>query len=464
LHVNLLMEDYGLAPAGLLGLLGAFRPTSPGTAIAVATVLGSLGPGYCGLLSYALRRERATAIVAGLLLSIQPVLIRFSGDCERQSYVLFLAVVALWSLARYFESRRWTALAVNVLASLLCLNARPEGGFVLAFSLLLIWPGNQLSRASLGAAGAQAVIGLSDFLVSGHGRQIIEHGPRMAVPGSGLPGPHSTVWMSVDYTSVVVMALFAVGVVFAWRRRERDGIWAILCIGVTTVVARGSVADGWIANARYQTLSLLPFTLLAATGLAHLDRVVARRWSANRTRLATAGVWCAIALSNIPPLYGVNLPTTIDYEFQFLTRVLPMLSPDAVIYCARDDESDLDMKKYQLVSKLLGLSRQRWMVWRGEPLPSDRATYFFVQPYCRVHPAEWQMRRLKEISARPADDAPGAFNACREAARCNGAKIVAEAVVPARRFSVDQFTEAEVQIAMLEFSTTACGAADFTMR
>lgn len=459
LHVNLLMEDYGLAPAGLLALVGTIAPTSPATVIVVAKLLGSLAAVYVSLLAFALRRDATAAVAAGILFSIQPILVRYAGDCERQSYVIFLATVALWALASYFTTRRASALALHVVASLLCLNARPEAAFLFAFSLFLIWPGHRLSRQSAVALGAQLAIGVLSIVVSNRGRHMIEHGSRIqSVPGMAMPGPGTTLWMSPEYTAVAVIALFVLAIPFIVRERSRDGWWALLCVALTTVVARGTIADGWIANTRYQTLSLLPFVLVAGVGVALLNRTVRQRWTEASARLAVGGIWFAVVLSSLLPLYRVNAATTVDHEFQFLTDVLPKLPQDATIYCTRDDESDVEMKKYHLVSALLGLANQRWVVWTGQPLPADHNAYFFIQPWCQVRPAEWPRRQQQEISAHASDDTPRAFNACRTAARC-GAQVVAAAAVPARRFAMDQYTQSDVQLAMVEISRDACSSA-----
>jgi len=157
---------YGHAPGALLSL---WRPLGGPTLtelLQTARFLGSLAPVFVALFVFELKPERRLALAAGILVAIQPLLVRFSSDCDRQSYVLFLGAVSLWALARHLRGRGLPELALHAVAALLCIESRPEAAAIVPLAAFLVWPGTPWKRDSIVALAVEALKrGAVDFVL-----------------------------------------------------------------------------------------------------------------------------------------------------------------------------------------------------------------------------------------------------------------------------------------------------------
>ena len=81
---DIILTLYGQASVSIFSLLAFLDRLTPANLIAVARILGALAPVFVAMAAYELKPSRTYALTAGVLLSMQPLLIRFSSDCERQ--------------------------------------------------------------------------------------------------------------------------------------------------------------------------------------------------------------------------------------------------------------------------------------------------------------------------------------------------------------------------------------------
>ncbi len=226
---------YGAAPSAFLALLFHILPASFDTVVFVNLVLGSLAPVLMVLMSRAWFGRRDVAWWAGVLLAVQPLLIRHAGVTNRQPFVLFTALVALATLAFFLSGRhrhRWIALLTSGLAVLLCVRTRPEAVFLFMPGLLLVVLAQPLrALGSRQALKHGALVGLAwlpalfSFLATNviwpgdfPLRRITEH---MSVLVSG-PAWETFVFARFDMVPAGFVLLALIGCLVSVLRRKRQ--------------------------------------------------------------------------------------------------------------------------------------------------------------------------------------------------------------------------------------------------
>ncbi len=453
LQMNLLdpmARVYGLAgPALARPLVDLFEPRDPvPLVVGIASFLGAVVP---VVLVLALREAgfaRRVALIGGVLLALHPVAVRFSGDCERQMYVLFAQVAAFLSVAAAHTRGRWWPLVGFVLGGVLALNSRPEGGLVWAaggiLALLFPW-----SRRTLGTL---VIAGIGVAWTAWHMTQAFP----FQVQGLATPMREwrGFILIDTDFTPLMAMLLFVAGAWMAVQRRHRMLLGLVLLTLVS--VSPGylhSTADLQIASARYQLQALAPFAAVAAFGMAGLEEGQARRWSGWRSWWPGLVLWTLLIASAAAPMARVTRPVTIDHEFAFLRRVLPDLPNGAVVFVAHPDGRIGDNAGFRSAAGLAGLLGRQDITWRlwGEPTDRlDAPRFFYRQPACAMPPS---LPCPGSDRPCPEDLAAPVLERCRAGMEAVHPQPVAQATIPAIRYSYDRYRSDQVSIGFYRVAT-----------
>lgn len=434
-------QVYGAAPYAVAwGLDRLLRPDDLVPLLVWASaVLGSAAV----LLTFVFLREagasRGIAGAAAALLAAHPLAIRFSGDCERQMYLLVAQVAALAAVAAAVKRDRWWPLAGLVLAGTLATFTRPEGFAVWLASawLALLLPPSPRGWAAFGIGLAGAGIGLWRML-QGFGEQAVAAPVRFEPGGLMLGDP--------AVTPVVVIIAFAAGCILA--ARDRDRLFLGMAVLAVTASLPGLIHSGagvHLANARYQLQSIIPLVAVAAFGLVGL---LHRAGSRRPSRWWPAVAWLLVALSSVPPIVRVNRPVTIDRELAFLRASLPRLPRNAVVFVSHPDGRVMDVAGFRsmdAVADWVGRPDLQWRLWEAGREIEEGNAFFYRQPACDLP------------ENRPGDAPPGAprheclpcvVARCREAMAHAMPAAVAEVTVPARPFGPEAFVSSRITLGL----------------
>lgn len=393
--------------------------------------------------------SRRVALAAALLLAIHPVAIRLSGDCERQMYVLAAQAAALLAVAAAHFRGRWWPLAVFVLAGVLGTYSRPEGvavwGAAAFVTLLLPWSRKTAFVVVVAAAG----IGLGvlryagDFLVQVRSASTALDflPPVIADPG---------------FTPVVAILLFAAGAALAVRARDR------LLAGLAVLALLASLPalfhPTWgmrLASTRYQLQALVPFVAVAAFGLAALGRIAIARFAALGRPAFVPVVVALIVAASVPAMLRVTRPVSVDNEFAFLRRALPLVPRGAVIFFAHPDGRVGDVAGFRgmvPLSDWVGRGDIRWRLWDESAPATPPPAFFYRQPACL-------------LPTDPTEDAPPGdpgheclrcvVDRCRQGMAHSRPEALAETTFPAVHFGLQRFVADEATVGLYPLAPTA---------
>lgn len=384
---------YGNAPNGLLLMLMRVVPERVETLVVVTLILGSLSVVVARLLAAELEPgDRRFPWVVALIVAIQPVLVRFSGEANRQMYVLFLGIVALWAWLRWERTGRWLDAALGAVAATLCVHSRPE-----AFPIILLLPLASALRLRGGAfrVGSWGVLGLifSGYAVY-YGTMFHTSNMESVYVGNLLGlyhfflGPEVNLWLDPSFTPWALILLVPVGLFGGLWRRRRWVLWATLGIlglaFIASSMPTGLQGMRQLASARYQTLAVLFASLLAAEGVVLLLDVAARY--GRRARIAGAvGLAVAIVGTGIAPFHGVTKPTTLDHEYRLMKAwilALPLRAEVFQPYSYR--YNDLGLRDVIHLARTAGRDDLNWFNWPEDWRPSPNPQLFWRQASCGV--------------------------------------------------------------------------------
>jgi hypothetical protein len=442
LHADM-ARVYGAAPYAVVWALEAlFQPDDLVTVLVPASaVLGTLVVVILALFLREAGASRAVAATAAFLLALHPLAVRWSGDCERQMYVLVSQAIAFLAVAAALRRDRWWPLAGFAFAGLLATYSRPEGLAVWAGAgfVALVLPWSRKTLAVLGIAVAGIGLGLlrfvEDFLVQVDSAM----GELDFLP---------PVILDPGYTPVALMALFVLGVVVAFRApRNRLVLGLALLALLSSLPALFHPTWGLRhASTRYQLQALMPFVAVAALGLAtvteRLGRLVpqvVRGWTLPVTLLL-------VAAASIPTVIRVTRPVSVDNEFAFLRRTLPDLPRRAVVFYAHPDNKVGDVAGFrgmEALSDWLGRGDISWRLWDDSAPRTPPPAFFYRQPACL-------------LPTDPTEDAPKGHpeheclrcvvERCRQGLAHSAPEPLAEATFPAVHFGLQRFTAPEATV------------------
>lgn len=343
--------------------------------------------------------DRRTAVFAGLLFALLPVVTRYGTEARSYAFVVLAVSAATWLLLRALRRpgpARWAAYAVAVAAAgLLHMVALL---FLLPHALIvaLRWWGDRRGRTALSfavaaAAGLLPVIPLVLLGRAQVGRQISWiKTPRMR-DIAGL-------WDNLFASPLVSLGIAALALLpLAWSRGRRPAV-ELLLLGAAPIAAVYLVSQGSTSYFidRYVLFTVPAWVLLAAAGLAalkpraagtaglaalillgvpdqrHLRTEQAKETSDGR---AAAGI---IAQGYRPgdgfvPVRGADRVYMVDYQIEYY---LPGAVELRDVFAARSaqEQDDLFPQECARPEQCLGDTRRIWLVTRdtGKDDPYDR--------------------------------------------------------------------------------------------
>lgn len=375
-------NQYGLAPQALLSLFSFLGGPTVGQVVGTARILGSLAPVFLAFAIFGLRRDWLLALATGIILSIQPLLIRFSGDCERQSYVIFLGSVAIWAVTVFLKSRGSTlktvvSFVILALSIFLCVESRPEAFTIVPIVLLLGWPGNVFRKRTV-------ILWIYGALIAG---LVIYRFPGdLSKAGNFTVSNLFDVFFDPVFTSPLTFSLVIVAGLIGTIQRNRVVVWAVASLAIVQTIALGWPAVD-VLFARFHTVGFLPFAFLSATAVVSLlDKLTGKiAWlRAHKVMLATI-MFVIIAVSGVKQFKSVLSPIPIDLEFQFLVENIPKLPNEAQVYYPRSD-SDGDFRAFAALTRLVKRPDVRWLEWGKPGAAPNRPQFFYMHSMCNANP------------------------------------------------------------------------------
>ena len=437
----------GSAPAALWGLLFTVVPFSASAIVAVSLLFGSLSTVLLALFLREAGAPRAASVSAAVLLAVQPLAVRFSGDMSRASHVMLLATLALWALARHRRRRGVTDLVLFASSAWLCCRTRPEAGMIVALAGFLVafvhlsqrslrerWLHAQIAvLLVVGLAGVGSLAYASEHVAS-VGREL-----SLIQQMGGFASFGALTWFDLDYTSPVAMLLALLGVALVFWRRDRVALWALAStVLMVFVLPYGQTSGLRVAYARYQGLVFLSLSVLSGCGV-QMAAALARRFGGRAARWATVSALAvALVATSLAPLRAVCAPFTIDLEYDFLHQALDRLPPNARIYSPIEPLVD-HVGGFRNANTIFGLAgREPWRPWPlPDAPPADRPTYVYRAPACYVVP---ELLRTQYTTAAPLLDR------CAEALGRTTADGALTTPMPARPFANEEWTATELTI------------------
>ena len=312
------------------------------------------------------RRSVLTGILAGLLVALNPIQVWYSQEARMYAQVSFFAGLATLALVRLWQGRRWSGVLYGA-AVLGAAGSHYYGLFVpLAHGGVVAWFGRRhrdLLRRWLRVIAIATLLYLPWVIVALHvftsyygaqpgtvnlGQVALSGWVRMAA-GWALSWPHA-----VEAAAVVTL-LVALGVVVRARSPADDFVRTAVVAWLATPFLAGfaiSLVRPMYAE-RYFVVASLPYSLLAARGIAAL--LTARLPSCSRLRLSRAlarpaagGVALILSLAlSLIPLYNVWIGRYLKSAYNTHMRMVDGLARpgDAVIL---DGTSQLPLYEYYL--------------------------------------------------------------------------------------------------------------------
>ena len=197
--------------------------------------------------------------------------------------------------------------------------------------------------------------------------------------------PRRVLWLDPDYTSVAVIALFAVGIVWGLVHARRATIWAVSALFVVVLMGPPDQSGGLkLAYSRYQSLPLMLFCVIAGIGASGVVDLAKRGFGKLGRGVAAAALLVAVPLTSAGPVGRVCRATTIDLELQFLKDALMELPECAVIFAPFGPKVDVSGGFRDAWAVSFWLGRGKWREWPlDEPTPGCEK-YFYRSPLCHV--------------------------------------------------------------------------------
>ncbi len=442
----------GNAPTVLAQWLFMVFPESDTTLVVVSLLLGSAAPVLLARFLSTASGDRLLGYASGFLLAAQPILVRFSGDTSRQAQVVFLALLGLWSLARYERQRTLRYLVLFVAACWLCYRTRPEAMLILPVAGLFVLavhlrPLERLRstwfRLELGALAFAALLFGGCFAHLHVAQPAVSEHSSMVFGWRNFLTPESSLWLDPDYTSVFVTALFAVGVALFWRS-PRLTSWALVSL-MAGAYAASMMPSGLlcIASARYQSLPVVWFCIVAGHGLAQTHALLASRLPPWLKWIPGGAAVALVLATSIAPMRSVTAPRTVDYEYAFIRGALGQLPEDARIHYTVGTHASTTggLRTPDFLSPMLGFPRQQWVRWPPDAEARSSVDLYYHSSECSVH---------EEHLLGYGPEAEQILSGCREAiAACRGRPLVV-ADIPAQPLCIESFAADPIRIGFYE--------------
>ncbi len=385
--MTFLEDRYGIAPGVLFDLMkAAGLPRHHDSIIALNLLLGSLAPLLMVWVGRALDPRPAVGWLAGAFLALQPLLVRFSGEGNRQSVVLFLGLLGLGAFLNARKGAQLILLPLSLLACALCVLTRPEALLlpilvvIMAIAVeglgaLLRRPPPARIATAIALLATSALASLATHQAGGRLREVLE------TPGNPL-NPLNYPWLNPIWTPAALVALTAVGCGWGLVRRNRVVFGAILPLLAFSLLAHWHTAtEAGLASTRYYTLGYPLTTFIAAYALAEIAGRAGSRWgNVGRPTVLFAGA-TLVLVSALSPLCHVTRPRTLDLEYRWLLENAPTLPPGTTVY-ALGLQDDLGLRRLDSLVPALIAPETRWLPWFGDPLPATPGSVYYHTATC----------------------------------------------------------------------------------
>jgi len=442
----------GNAPRALWSLLFQVFPATDHTIVVFGILFGSAA---AVLVTLALLEMGAGAVAswcAGALLAIDPLMIRFSGTQDRMPQAAMLSAFSLWMLARHRKNQEGSNLVAFAASAWLCSSTRPEAGLIALVAILaiILVDANPLRalrepvlRLELLAAAGAALLGVAGLAIEltytgGSAGPLSAAGAwKWSLDGSNAP------FLSLSCTSIAVMVFGLTGALIGLQRRNRLLIWSVISlILVNHFCALGHISDGaghvHLANARYRSLVILVFCIVAGQGIEQWIALATARFGARGRSWSFGVAALAIALTSVQPIIAATTPRTIDIEYGFIRSALQRLPPCATIYYPYDQQSHVGPLANPWVLSWV-LDRGRWPSWpaNGPVADTSCASYYYNGSGCSLQ---------ADSVARQGPLAQRQLARCKVGMARSGKQPVVVAEIPARPFAHERFSGDTIRI------------------
>lgn len=355
---------FGLYYALLHGWTTLFGTSE--TAVRSLSVVASLGTIWVTYLLGVRLFDRSAATIAAFLVAIDPFFVFFAREARAYSLVIFLAAAStlLFVEAVHRDSRRlWLAYAfVTVLALYMHIFASL---IVVAHALALaIRRPPRSTWVAFGLSAGAIVLCALPLLRA----MLANEDNQSWIP---VPNPHALLAFFIDLAGSLKLLLLealliAVGIVVTWRRGDAKGrawqyallvTWLVAPVVIVFVISH--VRPMFVS--RYFALSVVPFVLLIADGIARLRPPVLRV-----AVLTGIAVLCVLV---IKPFYAISAEDWRDAQRYIATRsrpgdaevrYRPMIAPALDYYAAR-------LPRAAQTPAILYPSPQRYVFWSHYP-------------------------------------------------------------------------------------------------
>ena len=401
---NFHTAEYGNTPNALFMLLLSLVPPSLNAIIWTLLICSSLAVPFFYLFLKEGGKSTVGAACGAIALMFMPLLIRYGGEANRQTLVLFFAVVALWSLARFHRTGSVLDALLLLLSAAACTACRPEAGIMLGMLGLygLVGPVRSVRHRLLSWSVLFLVMGFGLLYWFGY----LALSERVSRDGGVLEGlfslrtfsPDYSLWMNTDATPVLFMVLAALGVVAGIMGRQRLVLWSSMCLLIQTLlVAQWHVAaDGLnMVFARFQTLAFLFFAVLVGSGAKAVIDVVRKHLQTAFAPVVMALLVGATVGSVLPPISTVLYFTSADHEYRFIRQAMQKLPTDSIIYVV-PTHLDFALNPPVFLSVALNRTDLEWRWFPNEWKESQRPAYFWMNSACRYAGHEGKHLQFKQ--------------------------------------------------------------------
>ena len=434
--------NYGNTPNALLKVIGYFTSYTDTTGLSVNLVIGSLIPIMMALFLLCLVEKPAVALIGGVIISIQPLLIRYSGELSRHVYVVFTALTALWALARYHKHRKNPDLMMAWAAAILCCLSRPESAMVIAFLLLFSFffrrTGKPIDKKLIVSYILLFVV--YGFFYFTYFTKYVQHSYFDFHFGQMTP---SAFWADPQYTPMFIIGFFLVGLILGIRKRRSLALWGLLSLLVVVIITLPFPSWGLsIGYAQYQDLSIIPFVVFAALGCDWAVRFAVKR-ARGAVRLSLV-ILLAVTGTAIcyQPYLNILRRNTFDYEYLFMRDSITKLPLKARIYYVYrgDEPTDLGLKPPEFLTAMLGRDDVKWRKLPEDltKLKNGGSAFFYRQSSCFLNPNKYKEKKIL-ISV---------LTRCARAMRRFGNSPVFTASIPARSYHQDHYSDDRITVGL----------------
>ena len=367
--------------------------------VLISLLGGSIAPLLVLAGAYRLGLSRFGSLSVALVICFHPWLVRSAGEGSRMGLVLFLGAVYLWALVERRPGRRLLAYVTACCAAALLLRTRPETVLFVGFGV-----GLQFLFPPMAGKRDLAYRGLATFVLAtlallqlallnesgglGQADSATSNALSMMLSMAEFPySPSVMNHLDPNFTPIAAIAVYFVGVFVAFWKRTGWMLWTVACLLLYSIPLLGvpRAPDGLmqLASARYQTLTYIPFALIAGVGMEWLvARCLEFRVPYWHRRIAIIVVVGGLVASWVPPLVGVTQPTAQDDEYRMLREALVKLPANSRVYSIYEFPADVGLVPPDSLTGALDREDVVWRRWPVDLQTSDSPQFLATQSAC----------------------------------------------------------------------------------